>query len=110
MRKADKTSTLTSPTLKKEKIIAEDYDRKDGRTNCVQSIDSYFNNSSMMKPESIESESDTFSRAGKMSKNGNKRTRRLLMEQSQGDLNFANDINQIFFKFISSILINIISF
>ena len=95
MRKTDKTSTLTSPTLKKEKIIAEDYDRKDERTNCVQSIDSYFNNSSMMKPESIESESDTFSRAGKMSKNGNKRTRRLLMEQSQGDLNLAKITDKI---------------
>ena len=108
MRKTDKTAKRASPTLKKEKIIAEDYDRKDERTNFVQSIDSYFNNSSMMRPDSIESESDTFSRAGKISKSGNKRTRRLLMEQSQGDLNFANDINQIFYKFNASILIKII--
>ena len=111
MKRASNTSKSMSPSHQKEKIIEDiqDFSIKDERTNSLQSIDSYFYNSSMIRPDSIESESDTFSRARKMNKIGNKRTKRLLMEQSQGDLNFANDINQIFSKFIASIHIKIIS-
>ena len=88
-----------SPSHQKETIIEDiqDFSIKDERTNSLQSIDSYFYNSSMIRPDSIESESDTFSRARKMSKSRNKRTRRLLMEQSQGDLDFAKAIIKINF-------------
>ena len=111
MKRASNTSKSMSPSHQKEKIIEDiqDFSIKDERTNSLQSIDSYFYNSSMIRPDSIESESDTFSRARKMNKIGNKRTKRLLMEQSQGDLNFANAIKKIFSKFIVSILIKIIS-
>ena len=54
----------------KEKIIADNEDKR--RTNNDMSIASYFNNSSLIRESSIESESDEFSRARKMSINRSK--------------------------------------
>ena len=59
----------------------------DGK-NTVKTVDTYFYNTPITRTASIDSESDTISRA-KMSINGHKRTRRLLTEPSQGDLNLA---------------------
>ena len=87
MKKACNASKLAA-SCKKEKII-EDHQDEDERTNYVKSIDSYLNKSSIMMADSIVSESDTFSRAKKMSINGNKRKRRLLTTPRQGDLNLA---------------------
>jgi len=87
MKKACNASKLAA-SCKEEKIIA-DHDDEDERTNDVKSIDSYLNKSSIMMADSIVSESDTFSRAKKMSINGNKRKRRLLPTPRQGDLNLA---------------------
>ena len=62
LQKANDITKLISPSAETEEIIADNknYNIKDERTNSVSSPDSYFNNSSIIRPNSIESESDTF--------------------------------------------------
>ena len=62
LHKADDITKVISPSAEKEEIIVDNknYNIKDERTNSVSSPNSYFNNRSIIRPNSIESESDTF--------------------------------------------------
>ena len=62
MQKANDITKLISPSAEREEIIADNKNCniKDERPNSVSSPNSYFNNRSIIRPNSIESESDTF--------------------------------------------------